>query len=523
MKFPQYPGRFYILIIFVIVGITGGSCSSLIPPQTLIPAKTLPPTWTPVPVSPTAVILTPTLTLTVSPTLPPTPTPYPVGYLDSTWLIDIEGPNGWISPDHLVKLDDSTILAIGDVYSAQNKFNSWQETTIWIARLDLTGELLWIRYIPIPGDDTFHPFSLHAGINGSGLLSGAYYHPTGDGRVKVNRITFSISAEGDIEWMKPVSSGYKEVLVDGSILLKTGIKTTMIINPQGEEVFRAVLDFGSDYGEVWEFPFPDLEIAHKLPDGDWLFAGTIADEYWGEGSADRSGYSEGNTAYWYARFSADGNLKWKHLHPIDPLQQSINDLILTAEDQIVISGTVLYSPYSYTWLRAIDSEGKTVFHKRYLDLPILRKALATDSDGSIFFWGRRTIPQGEYQPDLKIVSLAKVSPAGDLEWIRTFPNHVYINAVLPLVDGSVLLSLRVPSLSITLARIDGSGQLPDCAELPLESFESRVDQQPPLFDIADQVPISLLLTTPDAEEAIDLPQITPKSINLSLTELCRDH
>ncbi len=286
--------------------------------------------------------------------------------------------------------------------------------------------------------------------------------------------------------------------------------------------FQLELDFGPEYGEAMDYPFPILEIAHQLPDGGWLYAGTIADEYWGEGSPDRSGYMEGNTAYWYARFSADGNLEWKYLHPIDPLQQIIHGLIITSENQVVISGGDRHQPYSYAWLRKIDAEGKTVFHKRYLDLPILRESFAPGFDGSIFFWGRRSIPQGEYQPDLIIYSLAKVSPEGDLVWIRTFPNHVNILTVLPLADGSILLSLRGPSLSITLARIDASGQLPDCATLPLDSITSRMDQQPPLFDTADQLPLSLMFSTPEAAEETILPQIALKSADPLIIELCRD-
>jgi len=520
MKFDRNLGRFCFLIIISVLSITGSYCSRLETMPTLVPPKTLPPTWTPLPASRT--VEPPAQTLTPTPTLPPTLTPYPDGYLDSTWLIDIESPTGWYSADHLVTLSDNTIMAAGKVYSNQNKFESWRQTTVWVSRLTPTGDLLWIKYFPISADDQFFSSTLHAGLNKSGLLSGAYYHPTGDGRVNTYRVTISISSEGNIEWILPISSGFKEVLGDGSILLQTGIKTSSIYNQQGELVFQTELDFGPDFGEEMVYPYPDLDIAHQLPDSDWLFAGTIAGEYWGESSPARSGYMEGDTAYWYARFSADGKLKWKHLHPIDPLRQNIRGLTITAENQIVVSGADQHQPYSYSWLRKVDAEGKTVFHIRYLDLPILWETISPGFDGSIFFWGRRTIPQGEYQPDLKIVSLAKVSQAGDLEWIRTFPNHVYINAALPLNDGSILLSLRVPAGAITLARVDASGQLPDCTDLPLESFESRVDQQPPLFDIADQVPISLSLTTPDAEEAIDLPEITLKSINLPLTELCRD-
>ena len=515
------PRTLLILIPLVAIFISACSPSASFNP-TSPPTGTkvvLPNTWTPLPASSTAA--PPTETTIPSPQTPPTLTPYPDGYLDSTWLIDIDSPDIWYSPDHLINLSDGTILAVGDILSNQNRFESWRETTVWISRLTPAGNILWMKYLPMPGEDQFYPYTLHPGLNNSALLSGAIYHHTGDGRIETYRMTLAISDEGNIQWTKPISSGYKEILGDGSILLQTGIKTARIYNAQGDLIFQTELDFGPEFKEPMEYPFPDLEIVHQLPDGDWLFAGVIADDYWGESSPDRSGYMEGDTAYWYARFSAEGELKWKHLHPIDPLQQSIHGLTISANHGIVVSGTDRYQSTSYSWLRKVDAEGNTVFHLRYLDLPILWDAISPGVDGSIFFWGRRSIPQGEHQPDLKIVSLTKVSPEGDLEWTRTFPNHVYINAVLAREDKGILLSLRGLGEGIILARIDASGQLPGCSDLPLESLESRVDGQPPLFDTADEVPISLEFTTPQAEEEIDPPQIRLKSIDVLLTELCR--
>ena len=467
--------------------------------------------------------LPPTLSLTPDPTLPSTLTPFPDGYLDSTWLIDIQRPDVWYSPDHLIKLSDETILAVGDIYSNQNKFGSWRHTTVWISRLTPTGNLIWIKYIPISGDDQFFPNTLSTGINNNGLLSGILYHPTGDGRLEPHRMTMSITDDGVIEWSKPLNSGYKQVLENGSILLQTGISSVSIINQQGEVQSQIELDFGPGYGQAYILPYPVLDIAHQLANGDWLFAGTIVDDYWGESSPDKSGYMEGNTAYWYARFSADGKPIWKHLHPIEPLGQSIRGLTINSDNQIVFSGTGRYDPLFYTWLRKVDQDGKTVFHKRYLNLPILQNALSPGGDGITYFWGRRSIPQGEHQPDLQIVSLAKVTQEGDLEWIRTFPNHYYIHAVLPLDDGSILTSFRAPDFGIALARIDANGMLPNCTAMQIESLERQVDINPARFDTGDQESISLTFPTPDAEEEITLPQTTLKSIDLPLTELCRSY
>jgi hypothetical protein len=197
-------------------------------------------------------------------------------------------------------------------------------------------------------------------------------------------------------------------------------------------------------------------------------------------------------------------------------------MTLSSTDEIVITGGDASGEIGYIWIRKINAEGKTVFHRRYPDLPLAwDDPLSTGFDGSSFFWGRRSIPQGEYEPDLHIASLVKVSPEGDLEWIRTFSNHVVIKDVLPLRDGSLIISLRGPDWDIALARIDASGNLPGCSSLPMNTLERWVDQQPALFDTAGVLPLTIRFTIPDPAEDIQLPPIEFISNDPVLVEICR--
>jgi hypothetical protein len=82
--------------------------------------------------------------------------------------------------------------------------------------------------------------------------------------------------------------------------------------------------------------------------------------------------------------------------------------------------------------------------------------------------------------------------------------------------------LDVPAWGITLARIDATGMLIDCPALPQDSIERQVDLQPPLFDTADQVPLTLFFPAPENEEVEDLPLMKLQVLDPVVTELCRD-
>jgi hypothetical protein len=506
--FFSFGGSIRNLIGNVPVGNLEGERSDVVVP-------TLPPSWTATP-SPTDL---PPATATSTTTPFPTPTPFPQTYLDSTWVIEIEARDGWRGADEMVELSDGGILVAG-----VNKVGINHET-IWLARISPVGAVEWVKNLTLPGGGTFHINSLDAGSNGSALLNGDYNPPGGSGALEIDDVMLSITTGGTIEWQTWGYSRQTQMLDDGTMLLFDGLGVRQWSEDQQDD-WAFDLDLGEGYLEPPEYyPAPRLVQGYRTTDGTLLLTGTIEDlAVPGDGVA-RGGPDAGYTSYWFAGFTQDGELRWKHFYAIDAVEQFriygtvIEDATLVvggSKRQRVQTERDLYYLPLYSWVRIVSSSGRTLVHRRYLDLPRLDGLEAT-ADGGFLLYGLNYVPEGENVFGIRQPRIVKLDADGNVEWARQLQDDFWLRAVLPLSDGTTLISYG-PDLRI--ARLDAQGNLTGCEQIIPSDTRMRVDNEPAQFDIANTVPLALETEEPGAERS-DEPNFNLTPVNFTAFELCR--
>jgi hypothetical protein len=510
--------------VLVVVFVYGGGMGNRIgrPPSedfpgegTKVAVPTLPPSWTAT--STPTQTPTPTGTPTVTPA--PTKTPFPDFYQDSAWVIAIEAPSGWRGANNLVELSDGAIIVAGAIKVGIN------HETIWLARISTVGAVDWVKSLTLPGGGTFYINSLAAGPDGSTLLSGDYNPPGGRGATEIDDVMISVDMEGMLEWQVWGYSRKTQVLDDGALMLIDRLGVARWPSDRASE-WRASLDFGAGYIEPPDYyPIPQLVEGYRLPDGTLLFSGTIEDLVVpGDGIA-RGGPDPGFINYWYAAFSAQGDLRWKHFYAIDGTEQfriygdayDDGSLVLGGSKiQRVQTERDLYNLPLYSWVRRMSSNGRTLFHQRYLDLPRLDGIEAT-IDGGMLLHGVNFEPEGENVFGIEQPRIVKLDADGNVEWARQFQDDLRLRAVVPLSDGTYLISF---GYDLAFARLDAQGFVAGCPQISNADMRMRVDNEPAQFDAADTIPLSLITAESDTERSAP-PNLSLSSMNLTTIELCR--
>jgi len=497
--------------------ITFISCRVVTPPtqEMDLERSSLPATWTLPPSTPTSIPspVPPTHTSTPLPSI----TPYPPGYLESAWMIRVNLPSGWDTPEWMVELSDHTIMATGTIYSRG------YENSIWIAHLTAQGEILWIKTFIMDENEEFIVRGLKVGANGVGLLSGSYIRRS-DAGYSYQKVTLAISSDGQILWQKPFGSEYVEVLPNQSFLLRSGFGAEEV-DIDGDPIWMALLDFGEEISNEYPelYPSLDVELVHHLADGGLIFYGTIYDIYWIPVPSDshRSGMMEGEVAYWYAGFAPDGSLVWKHFYELDTGKQWIGNAVITSDGYLAITGADDYGTQSYAWVRKVDQAGQTVFYKRYLEMP--GGKVTSTLDGGLLLTGARVIPRVS-QNNIYQYKLMKVNAAGEVDWARQFTDNFKIRDVLQLSDGSFLLAAdySIEDTNEKFVRLDQKGQLLECPGIIIGDLVTLVDQGLPIYDKASEMPINLEYLTPGEREKETPPALSLKSVDVEVIELCRN-
>jgi hypothetical protein len=435
--------------------------------------------------------------------------------MESTWMTWVSLPSGWYNPEWMIEMDDQTILAAGRIYS------SGQDST-WIANLTPQGKISWIRTLALDENEEFTIRNLEIGANGYGLLSGFFVQYIEEGRIS-QKTMLAISSDGKIQWEKSFGGNYLEVLPDQSILLRSGFGAEKV-DVDGDLVWEALLDFGEKISNKYAELYPSLnvELVHQLPDNGLMFYGTIYDIYWIPVPPDsaRSGRMEGKVAYWYAGFSSDGSLLWKHFYELDIDKQWIGNAVVTSDGYLAITGADKYGPQSSAWVRKIDHDGQTMFYKRYLEMPVA--TLTASPDGGLLLFGYRVIPR-ESQDNIYQHKLMKVNATGEVAWAREFVDDFKIRGGLPLSDGRVLLTIYYRDIGgIGFARLDENGWLQECPGYIKGDLVTLVDQGLPLYDKASEIPMSLSYQTPEEREDGTPPALSFELIDIEIIEICRN-
>ncbi|MFN2147164.1 MAG: hypothetical protein ACK2T2_02140 [Anaerolineales bacterium] len=499
-------------------GLTAGFPGGSKDPTAGVPAPTLPPSWTPT-ASPTprpTAVRTPSAASTPLAELAlPTATPVP-GYAESAWMVRIEGP-AYSSADALVEMSDGSILAKGNVYD-QGSLHS-----TWLARIERTGMVAWLRTVPIGPDQRFLVFDIGAGPGDLGMISGSYYPPAGGGGSISQAVLLAVAPGGSVEWRAPFRPVDVEETGADSVVFFTSLGAGEI-RSDGQLGWHASFDFGPEYTPIDDFyPAPHLLAGDSLSDGGVLVGGVIEDEVVPGDMVARAGPDPGYTHYWLARFSIDGELRWKHVFTLDAVQEGGIYAVRTRDEGMIIGGirrrristaTDLYYVPLYAWLRKVDANGRTVFHQRYLDLAQL-DGLATTPDGGLIIYGRSYQEEDGNPFAREQFKLVKLNPRGVVEWAREFPVDVRVKTVLPLSDGSYVLTIQE---GLTFLRLNSEGVLPECAQVDIAGTRMRLDVQPAQFDIAGQVPLAMTME----QERLPAPMpLMLSAVGFTQHELCR--
>ena len=478
----------------------------------------LPPEWTSTPASaqPTALPSTGAVLSTDTPNA--SATLVPSGFANSAWLLEVAAPDGWTRAEALVELADGSVLAMGRVYQA-----SWH--SIWLARLTSRGQIVWLKQVAIPAEETFYAFVLAASPGGAGIVSGRHLVPAGAGPVEQEPVTLAISPAGAIEWILPYGARAVGVGAAGAVLLIGG-DSLWQVDPAGQVRWRA----GSQVGEVQAddfYPYADRMAGYRLATGDMLLAGTIEELVVPGGGADRAGPDPGVTSYWFARFQGEGTPAWKRVFTTDPLAQYGLMGSVTEGGHLVVGGTHrqlsqtdqgLSSKALFAWFQGLDPEGRTLYHRRLLDLPSL-DGLEPTPDGGLLLLGKRAIERSEeYPAGGEQAIMVKLDPEGRIEWAREFKQGLEIHAVTALSEGGYLLSV---GSGIQFARLDGEGQIHNCPQLESMEPRMRLEEQPARDDKAAAVPMALAELQPAGPER-EVPSLSLSPAIFSSTELCRN-
>jgi len=505
--------RFSFLLILILTSSCRGAESQ--PNGGQVQQRTLPPVWTSTPSSTNS----PNVNQTSMVTPTATQTPYPAGYEESPWVIRIEGPELWKSATSLVELSDGAIMAAGIVPRTPGR------DSLWLARLTRAGEVTWLSTIALPGDHKYYEWGMGAGPAGTALISGNYTYPAEGGGLKDSPVTFSVTPSGQIEWLEPYATDSFTTSREDAILFP-GFYGASIINARGDLQSHLALNFGEGFRPTpMAAPMPEIIQGTLLPDQGTLFTGNFQDYVIWSQNAERAGPDLGIISYWFARFSSDGELVWKHFYDVDPLQQGTIRAATTSDGGAIAAGTFSTQAVSdvessvrdsYVWVRKVDLDGGTVFHRRYLDMPLLVGVYAAPDGGAVLF-GKRFIDAENSALTIEQAQLVKLDADGKVEWARAFQEGLQIHAVLPLHDGSYLISF---GRGMMFARLDSQGWLPGCQDIVPGETRMRVDNAVAEFDTAGQVPLAMSIENPEPVQP-ESPAFSLSPAAFTLHESCR--
>lgn len=318
---------------------------------------------------------------------------------------------------------------------------------------------------------------------------------------------------------------HTQLLEDGSMVLFSRLGADRW-DPGRALDWVARLDFGAAFFVPPDyFPFPQLVAGRSHPDGSVSFAGSVQDLVVPGDMVERAGPDAGYTAYWYTRFSPDGDLIWKRFYPVNALDESRMYGMTTQDGSLVIAGSkrervstdlALYYVPQYSWVRKVDPDGRTLFHSRYLDLPKL-EGLQPTEDGGLLLYGLNYVESGGSVFGTKQTRLLKLGSDGEVDWARQLQDDLTLRTVLPLSDGTYLVSL---GYDLTFARMNDQGWLPNCPGFQISETRMRMDNEPAQFDQANQVPLTLLFQDTGGEQE-ELPALGWSAATYSVQETCR--
>jgi len=507
------PGRWVFFAFFMVFS---GGCA----PAPVVSEPTLEPsTAAPIP-SATAI---PTVTASPTVTLTPTRTPFPEAYDRSLWTISMDSA-GWESIDFVVELEDGAILAIG---------RAAEKDAVSLVKLSEAGQVLWYKEFSLSPDIDLQITSAAPNAGGGAFVTGTL---SGQNQADDLAVIFRLDADGGIEWIQTAK---------GTILDRSDTDRLLMSTPhnrpgfQGSEMsIRSLTSEGElDRSRSLILEAPEgtgggpvhyMLGAHLLEDSSILVNGANFDYVPTYGDSER-GQTDGSTVTWFARIDASNQVVWKRYFRF--VWPPIAHHATTSDHGLVTAGMVFREGNrndAYSFALKVDSEGRIVFQRRFLDLFRLYGVSPT-SDGGVLLFGSgpgeiRGYEDGQAnRARYGQARLVKIDAGGQQEWARGYSEGVVLEAVEQLNDGSLLLSWwnwRTSTPAAALSRIGSDGTVLGCPDLALSDIAVRGDEAIPKGDFSNTVTFDVqeLASGPGT---IEIPAIELTDSSLEITELCR--
>ena len=452
-NFPFFTIMLGLLIIFITLG--GCNTAEVIP--TLVPAKTLPPTWTIEPTSEATLIPTETATWTPSPTAEPK---------NNWWVVSLN-PNQNLRVNFAAETSDGGILVwaevrnrardvSGDVLIKLNKYGlaEWgKRISPAQARVQLT-QILEDGTIYLSGFhqemDFYHPFYIQLSEDGL-ILSSEIYQGISQG---TNRYYFRAPAAGS-------SGQLGQLNVKGEL--------------PGDH-------YVSDYA--------------VFPDGSLVVMGPIHGPITSDGAT--FSYLRG---FYALLFDEENRIVWQRFFQTKPTGPFFEGLILP-DGSIIIT----QDQNDYLTILKLNQDGFPAFWRHYSSIISIQSISATE-DSSTIITAART-------------DLVKLDGQGDVIWSKELAmddDQFWIQYVMETESGDLVLFLGSAEGGLLVSRVNIQQSLADC---PLFQFSEKVLVEhfpyPPT-----NISGSIRVTTSPYDLVEWMTQLRFEDLMVSIEDVCR--
>lgn len=300
-------------------------------------------------------------------------------------------------------------------------------TDTWVAKMDATGNILWINFYGGSNSDLANSFALTS--DGGSIIAGYIYSPStklSDGWI------LKLDANGNQQWQKSYGSAKDDLFnavmqtSDGGYLLAGGSTAA-----DGTTSDGWVLRINSSGGIEWQKTFGGggddyISAIAQTGEGGYVVVGDTVS-------------ASGNTNGWMVRLNAFGGKQWERTFG-GAANDELNAIWATSDGGFIVAGSSfsLGSGTEDLWVFKLSSTGETDWEATFggegADEAL---AVQETADGGFIVAGQ-TSSFGSTSDGWVI----KLDAAGNVVWKETYGEELYdvITSIQQTADGGYIVS-----------------------------------------------------------------------------------